>query len=74
MTETKAAFAERTIVSLKNILYRYMEDIGYKYNLNLTKFVTTLNSRKKLLDGLDTIECEEVRFFVYSLQQTTTRI
>ena len=25
MSETKAAFAERTIRSLKNILYRYME-------------------------------------------------
>ena len=31
MSETKAAFAERTIRSLKNILYRYMEDNGYKY-------------------------------------------
>ena len=30
MSETKAAFAERTIRSLKNILYRYMEDFGYK--------------------------------------------
>ena len=30
MSETKAAFAERTIPSLKNILYRYMEDFGYK--------------------------------------------
>ena len=30
MRETKAAFAERTIRSLKNILYRYMEDFGYK--------------------------------------------
>ena len=28
MSETKAAFAERTIRSLKNILYRYMEDNG----------------------------------------------
>ena len=28
MSETKAAFAERTIRSLKNILYRYMEDFG----------------------------------------------
>ena len=27
MSETKAAFAERTIRSLKNILYRYMEDL-----------------------------------------------
>ena len=30
MSETKAAFAERTILSLKKILYRYMEDNGYK--------------------------------------------
>ena len=29
MSETKAAFAERTIRSLKNILYRYMEDNGF---------------------------------------------
>ena len=28
MSETKAAFAERTIRSLKKILYRYMEDFG----------------------------------------------
>ena len=28
MSETKAAFAERTLRSLKNILYRYMEDFG----------------------------------------------
>ena len=45
MSETKAAFAERTIRSLKNILYRYMEDNGYKYIHKLTQFVTTLNSR-----------------------------
>ena len=30
MSETKAAFAERTILSLKKILYRYMEDNEYK--------------------------------------------
>ena len=45
MSETKAAFAERTIRSLKNILYRYMEDNGYKYIQKLTDFVTTLISR-----------------------------
>ena len=28
MSETKAAFAERTIRSLKILLYRYMEDFG----------------------------------------------
>ena len=46
MSETKAAFAERTIRSLKNILYRHMEDNGYKYIHKLSQFVTTLNSRR----------------------------
>ena len=44
MSETKAAFAERTIRSLKKILYRYMEDNRYKYIHKLTQFVTTRNS------------------------------
>ena len=47
MSDTKAAFAERTIRSLKNILYRYMENNGYNYIHKLTQFVTTLSSRKK---------------------------
>ena len=47
MSETNTAFAERTIRSLKNILYRYMEDNGYKYLHKLTQFVTTLNFRRK---------------------------
>ena len=46
MSETKAAFAERTIRSLKNILSRYMEDFGYKYIHKLPQFITTLNSRR----------------------------
>ena len=46
MSETKAAFAERTIRSLKNILYRYMEDNGYKYIHKLNQYVATLNSRR----------------------------
>ena len=45
MSETKAAFAERTIRSLKNILYRYMEDSGYKYLHKLPQFIATMNSR-----------------------------
>ena len=45
MSETKAAFAERTIRSLRNFLYRYMEDFGYKYIHKLHHFITTLNSR-----------------------------
>ena len=46
MSETKAAFAEGTIRSLKKILCRYMEDNGYKYIHNLTQFDTTLNFRR----------------------------
>ena len=46
MSETNAAFAECTIVSLKNILYRYMEDNGYKYIHKLIQFITTLYSRR----------------------------
>ena len=46
MSETKAAFAESTIRSLKNILYRYMEDFGYKYIHKLPQFLITLNSRR----------------------------
>ena len=46
MSETKAAFAERTMRSLKNILYRYMKDNGYKYIHKLNQFVTTLKSRR----------------------------
>ena len=43
MSETKRAFAERTIHSLKNILYRYMEDYGYKYIHELPQFIATVN-------------------------------
>ena len=45
MSETKAAFAERTMRSLKNILYRYMEDYGYKYFHKLPQIIATVNSR-----------------------------
>ena len=44
-SETKAAFAERTIRSLKNNLYRYMQDYGYKYIHKLPQFIATMNSR-----------------------------
>ena len=48
MSETKAALAERTIMSLKNILYRYIEEHGYKYIHKLSQFVKILNSTKKI--------------------------
>ena len=46
VSETEAAFAERTIRSLKNILYHYMEDYGYKYIHTLSQVVTALISRR----------------------------
>ena len=46
MSETKAAFADRTMRSLKKIFYRYMENSGYKNIHKWTQFVTTLNSRR----------------------------
>ena len=45
MSETKAAFAELTIRFLKTILYRYMEDYGYKYIHKLPQFVATMTFR-----------------------------
>ena len=45
ISETEAAFAERTICSIKNTLYRYMEDYGYKYFHKLPLFIATMNSR-----------------------------
>ena len=46
MSETKAAFGERTIRSLKNIFYRYIEDYGKQYIHKLPQFITTLNSKR----------------------------
>ena len=45
MSETRAAFAECTIRSLKNNLYHYMEDYGYKYIQKLPQFIATVSSR-----------------------------
>ena len=50
MSETKAAFAERTIRSMKNILYRYMEDFGYKYIHKLPQSIVTLNSTREVFE------------------------
>ena len=44
MSETKAAFSERTIPSLKNILYRYVDDHRYKFVHKLPQFIATMNS------------------------------
>ena len=74
MSGIKAVLPERTTRSLKNILYRYMEDTAYKCIYKLTQFVTTLNSRRNCSIDLIPKECKEFRLFVHSVQQTTSRI
>ena len=46
MSETKAAFAERAMQSLKHITYRYIEDHGEKFVPTMQQFVSTLNCQK----------------------------
>ena len=43
MNETKAAFAQPIIRSLKKIMYRHMEDFGYKNIQILPHFIATMN-------------------------------
>ena len=71
MSETKAAFNERTIRSVKKLLYRYMEGNGYK---NIQKLTLLVTSPKSGNDRLHSNDCKEFRFPVHSVQQTTTRI
>ena len=68
MSETKAAFAERTVQSLKTILYRYMEHNGYKYIHKSTQFVTTLSSRRNCSIDLipENVKNSDFLSFLYS--------
>ena len=50
LSETKAAYAERTIRSLKKILYHYIEDNGCKYIQTKAAYAErTIRSLKKIL-------------------------
>ena len=69
MSETKAAFAERTNRSLKNALYLYMKDHGYKYINNISLSVTTLNLHKK--NSLDLISNFLKNFDFYPFCRTS---
>ena len=67
-TYSTAAFAERTIRSLKTTLYLYMEDNGYKYIHKLTQFVTTLNFRRNCSIDLipKNLKISDLLNFLYS--------
>ena len=49
-----AAFAEGRIRSMKNFLYRYIENHGLKYFQKLCECVKTLKTGTKFLDRFDT--------------------
>ena len=68
MCEFKAAFAERTIRSLRIIIYRYMEDYAYKYSHKLPHFITTLNSRRN-----SSIDMRHL-FFTVNLYENTVNL
>ena len=46
MSETKAAFAERAIQSLKQVKGCCIENHGKKFDLKMHEFVSTMNCRK----------------------------
>ena len=73
MIEIKAAIAESTIRTLENILYRYMEDYGYKYIHNLSKSFTTLTSKRNCSIDLISKNIKNSGF-VHSVQQAATRV
>ena len=72
-TETKAAFGEGTIRSLKNIFYFYMEVYGYKYLHKTSQFVATLISRKNYSMDLIPKNVKNSDFFSHFEQQATAR-
>ena len=52
-SETKSAFAERNIRSLKNIIYKYLEEKWtWTYIEDLPQFLNTINSRVKRVTHL----------------------
>ena len=52
-SEVKSAFAERNIRSLKNLLYKHMEDNNTdRYISKVKQFVETINSRRNRMTGL----------------------
>ena len=73
LSETKAAYAERTVESLIKIVYRYMRNYVYKGNQKMSQLVRTLNFTK-MLDRFDTKNYQGFRRFVFSVQQMSTRI
>ena len=63
-SETKATVAERAIRSLKNIIYRCMEENGHKYLVKMVSFLNTMNCRVNRSTGKAPKEVKNKDFFI----------
>ena len=70
MSETKAAFAERAIQSLKHIIYRYLENHREKIALKVQQFASTLNCRKNRSSGKSPRDVKNIDFFINLCKQS----
>ena len=73
MSETKAAFAERAIQSLKHKIYRYMEDHGQNFIHKLPQFVSTMNCRINRSIGKSPRDVKNTDFFSDLYKKPLTR-
>ena len=73
MSETKAAFAERAIQSLKDIFYRYIEDHGEKFINKLRQFVSTMNCRINISIGKSPRDVKKTDFLSILYSKPLTR-
>ena len=73
MSETKAAFAERAIQSLKHIIYRYIEDHGEKFINKLPQFVSTMNCRINRSIGKSPRDVKNTDFLTILYNKPLTR-
>ena len=76
-SEAKSAFAERNIRSLKNIIYKYLENKwSYRYINELQSFVNTINSRINRVTGLapNKVSAKHVTNLVSQIAQQSSKL
>ena len=76
-SEAKSAFAERNIRSLKNIVYKHLENKwSYGYINKLQSFVNTINSRINRVTGLgpNKISTKHVTNLVLQIAQQSSKL
>ena len=68
--ETKIAVAERATRSLKNKIYRFMEENGHKYLVKMSSFLNTMNGRVKRSRGKAQKEVKNKKFYSFFFTKT----